>query len=107
MVPNRKPCGKSHHKGSPPRLSESRLLIAYTERRKPGRFKFYSRANLRIGRQAISNRSAALLDDLDFDWKHGVTDDLLGKKLKVHFKMAKQAGEVVFSTGLGRQAARI
>jgi len=98
---------KAITRGAPHRLSESLLLNAYTERRKPGRFKFYSKANLRIGRQAISNRSTALLNDLDFDWKHGLTDDLLRKKLKVQFKMAKQVEEVVFSTGLRRQAARI
>jgi len=33
---------------------------------KPNRFKFYCKANLRIWRQAIFNRTAALLNDVDW-----------------------------------------
>jgi len=48
-----------------------------------------------------------LLNEADFDWNFGMTNVLLRRKLKWHFKMAKHAEEVVFSTGLGHQIARI
>jgi len=41
--------------------------------------------------------------NLGFDWKYGMSDDVLRKRLKVHFKMAGQAEEVVFSAGQGHQ----
>jgi len=79
----------------------------YTERRRPKRPKFYCKANLRIGRQTVGNRIPALLNDLDFDWIDGLSNDSLRRLLKVHLKMAKLDGEVVFSAGLGHQWARI
>jgi len=94
---------KTIMKGTQSRLCELFLHNSYCERRNPNCFKFYCKANLRIGRQAISKQTAALLNEVDFDWKLGMTDDLLRKKRKVHFKMAK---EVAFSTGLGYQIAR-
>jgi len=65
---------KAIMKGTLSRLCEALLLNAYSERQNPSRFKFYSNANLKVGRKAISNRSAALLNDLDFDWKFGMTE---------------------------------
>jgi len=70
-------------------------------------YKFYWKANLRIGWRAVENRISALFNDLDFDWIDGLSNDSLRRLLKVHLKMAKLGGEVVFSAGFGRHWARI
>jgi len=50
------------------------------ERLKPHHYNFYCKANLGIGGQSFTNRTAALLNDLDFDWKDGMLNDkLIGK----------------------------
>jgi len=40
---------------------------AFVERSKPLRTKFFSKADLRIGRQAMVNRAGELMNDADFD----------------------------------------
>jgi len=65
------------------------LANSYHERRKPKRMKFYNKANLRIGKQSLPNRCGMDINDLDFDWTDGMTDDLLRISLKKHFKVNK------------------
>jgi len=49
---------------------------------------FYCKAiTSELDAKATSNRTAALLNDVNFDCKYGMTDDLLRKKLRVDFKM--------------------
>jgi len=46
---------KTIMRGVPVRLHADSISNSFTERRKPGRMKFYNKANLRIGRQALPN----------------------------------------------------
>jgi len=71
----------------PERLCVDLLANSYHERRKPKRMKFYNKANLRIGKQSLPNRCGTDINDLDFDWTDGMTDNLLRISLKKHFKM--------------------
>jgi len=57
----------------------------FTERRKPLKPKFFDDSKRRIGRMAARNR-LNFINDVEFDWINGMTDDLLRIKLKKHFK---------------------
>jgi len=57
----------------------------FTERRKPLKPKFFDDSKRRIGRMAVRNR-LNFINDVEFDWINGMTDDLLRIKLKKHFK---------------------
>jgi len=61
----------------------------YLETRKPLRPNFYSKADLRIGRQSIVNRAGDYINDLTFDWNLDISDDALRTNLKRHFNMTK------------------
>jgi len=63
-----------------------KLLLTQSkiERRKPKRLKFYNKANLRIGRQALPNKWGKSLNDLPFDCADGLFDDTIRKNLKKH-----------------------
>jgi len=42
-----------------------------------------------------------MLNDLDFDWTDGISDDVQRKRLKVNFKMAGLVEKVFFPLGWG------
>jgi len=73
--------------GQPARLMQNMTRNSYVERRRRGRLKFYDGSRLRIGRQMIDNR-LCFMNDLDYDWLTGTSDDRLRIELKKHFKMA-------------------
>jgi len=81
----------------PQRLREMMMTNSYMERRRPGRFKFYDGSKMKIGRQMIDNR-LSFMNELDFNWTTGITNNLLRINLKKHFRMAAHQ-VVVFPLG--------
>jgi len=71
----------------PKRLATMLAENMFTERRKPFRPKFFNKADLRIGRQALVNRCDMLMNDLDFDWMIDLTDDMIRRNVKFHLNM--------------------
>jgi len=74
-------------KNQPKRLCEYVLTNSFLERRKPLRLKFFNKADLRIGRQTLTNRCGLLTNDLDFDWFYATSDDYIRVNLKKHYNM--------------------
>jgi len=59
---------------------------AFVERSKPLRTKFFSKADLRSGRQAMVNRAGELMNDADFDWNFDINVDAIRINLKKYLK---------------------
>jgi len=38
---------------------------------------FFSKADLRIGRQAMMNRAGEVMNDADFDWNFDINDNVI------------------------------
>jgi len=74
-------------RNQPKRLCEYVLMNSFLERRKPLRLKFFNKADLRIGRQTLTNRCDLLINDLDFDWFYATSDDYIRVNLKKHYNM--------------------
>jgi len=52
------------------------------------RTKIFSKADLRIGRQSITNRASELMSDADFNWNFEMSDDTTRINVKKHLNMA-------------------
>jgi len=76
---------KAITRGLPERMESFLLPQSYVERRKPKRLKFFNKANLRIGKQALPNRCDDCLNDLPFDWTDGLTGEAIPTNLKKTF----------------------
>lgn len=74
--------------GIPERLHQSLRCNSYTERRRPGRLKWYDGSRKKIGRQSLRNRCGNIINDLDLDWPNdSVSEDKIRVSLKRHLKM--------------------
>jgi len=62
----------------------------YVRRRNQLRPKFYSKTDLRIGRQSIVNRAGEYVNYLTLDWNLDILDDAVRTNLKKHFNVTKQ-----------------
>jgi len=60
---------------NPEGIHHTLMKQSYCERRFPHRTKFYSKADLRIGRQSLANWAGELMNDLDCDWNDDNTND--------------------------------
>jgi len=73
---------------SPKTLSENMMKNSFIERRRPGRLKFNGNSVLKIA------NNKCFMNKLNFDWLPMISDGLLRKNLKRHFKMATHQVEV-------------
>lgn len=71
----------------PERLYNSIKANSYVERRRMLRPKFWNKSNYRIGKQALQNRAGELVNDVNFNWSDGISDDALRVNLKRHYQM--------------------
>jgi len=80
---------KTVRRRNPEGIHPTLMRQSYCERRFPHRTKFYSKADLRIGRQSLANRAGELMNNLDCDWN---VDNTNGHRtriiLKKHLKMS-------------------
>jgi len=80
--------------GFPSRLNQYLKANSYSDRRKPGRLKFYDNSRTVPGRQMLENRAG--LNDADFNWfEVDISKDLVRINLKKHFKMAKDSHVII------------
>jgi len=78
---------KTVSSGFPRKLKENLMANSYIERRKPKRLKFFDASKTRIGRQPIENRIGTILNNVEFDWTDGISNDAIRRNLKKHFNM--------------------
>jgi len=58
----------------------------FVERRRSEKPKFFDNSNRKIGRQALRNH-LVFMNQFNFDWAYGLTDDRLRINLKKALKM--------------------
>jgi len=66
----------------PKRLYEMLKKNSYSERRYPGRLKFFDASRRKVGQQMIANRAGRGINGASFDWLDGISHDLMRINLK-------------------------
>jgi len=82
------------------------MLKSYIERRRPDRYKLFSIANLRIGDQSLTNRAGSVMNELDFDWTLGLSDDQITREPKETFWYGQASGCRVFFDGVRARSVK-
>ncbi len=80
---------KTIRNNEPQNLKDILCKTLYTERRKPGRLRFYDNSKTKAGYQSIENRIAKIFAELDFDHFPYITDHNLRINLKESLNFIK------------------